>query len=138
MLLSYEFLLLAQSQNTYFLYQTLSSRSYRSITSQCQYADPNYGACWFKVKTFPLSSAEEVILRGVKYVAWNISWHADMYYQAMKRAAIEGDAMNMSPLNAMYCHYSYAFPPDLVGTTQNTMSAEKKTLLLFGTSQIEA
>ena len=137
MLLSNEFLTLAHSQNTYLLYYTLISRSYLPIISQCQYADPNYGVCWFKVKMFPLSKAEEVILRAVKYTAWELSWHADMYYEAMRKAAFKIPPQNKSSLNAMFGQFSYAFRPELVGTIQNALSSEKKMMMLFGTSQIE-
>ena len=138
MLLSNEFLILAQSQNTFLLYYILVSRSYLPITRQCQYADPNYGVCWFKVKMFPLSNAEEVILRAVKYVAWDLSWHADMYYEAMRKAAFKLPTQSKYPLNAMFGQFSYAFRPELVGTLQNTLSSERKMMLLFGTSQIDA
>ena len=74
MLVSPEFLRFAHTQNTYQLYRLLCSRDYHSIITRCQYADPNYGTCWFKAKIFPVGTAEDVMVRAMKYTAREIAW----------------------------------------------------------------
>ena len=125
--------------NSYLLYSLLVSRDYRSIISNCQYSDPNYGSCWFKVKVYPLGSAEEVMVRAIKYTAWELCWHADMYRYAMKKAALKYKTCCGEPsLNTMFRNFTFAFKPDHMFNTRDSMPAEKKMMLLFGTSQIEA
>ena len=138
MLLSNEFLTLSSTVNSYLLYAILISRDYRSIISHCQYSDPNYGSCWFKVKVYPLGSAEEVMLRAIKYTAWYLCCHADKYRYAMKQAAMKCVKGRNHHLNCMYRDFTFAFKPDHMFNTHEVMSAERKMMLLFGTSQIEA
>ena len=138
MLLSREFLALAQSANSLALYYVLCSRDYRSIVTHCQYSDPNYGSCWFRVKTYPLGSAREVMLQAVKQVAWELSCHSDLYYEAMRRAAYGKFSGYTAYLNPMFRFYTFSFHPEYRLHLPKTESAKKKMILLFGTSQIEA
>ena len=86
------FLFFASSPNTYQLYRLLSSVNIQSILTCCQYSDPNYGSCWFKAKVYPLNTAEEVLVRALKYIAWELAWHADVYYEALLREARQESA----------------------------------------------
>ena len=179
MLLSPEFLLFAHSANTYQLYRLLCSRSYRAIYTRCQHANPNYGTCWFKAKIFPLGTAEDVIVRATKFTAKEVSWHSDLYYEAMLKAArrsasvlrqeeglhtqnaartgreeeneerfmerfllspssLDGSAGGSSREHPSFHLYTYAFQPDQMYCTHDSLSTEKKMILLFGSSQIEA
>ena len=177
MLLSPEFLLFAHSANTYQLFRLLCARSYRAIYTRCQHANPNYGTCWFKAKIFPLGTAEDVIVRATKFTAKEVSWHSDLYYEAMLRAARKSAATlqqkeeatrtartgtveeneerfmerfllgpsspddsagRSSTENPAFHLYTYAFQPDQMYCTHDSLSTEKKMMLLFGSSQIEA
>lgn len=180
MLLSPEFLLFAHSANTYQLYRLLCSRSYRAIYTRCQHANPNYGTCWFKAKIFPLGTAEDVIVRATKFAAKEVSWHSDLYYEAMLKAARRSSAVQQHDNMALQTEnaartdsveeneeqfmdrfllnpsspdaiagrsatehpsfhlYTYAFRPDQMYCTHGSLSTEKKMILLFGSSQIDA
>ena len=81
------FLQFASSSHVYLVYQLLTSIPIQSILAHCQYSDPNYGSCWFKAKTYPLNTAAEVLIRAWKYIAWELAWHADLYYAALLREA---------------------------------------------------
>ena len=179
-LLSPEILLFAHSANTYQFYELLCSRSYRAIYTRCQHANPNYGTCWFKAKIFPLGSAEDVIVRATKFTAKEVSWHSDLYYEAMLKAARRSamvqqydnialrtenaaktgtveeneehfmdqflwspsspdDNAGRSAIEHPSFHlYTYAFQPDQMYCTHGSLSTEKKMMLLFGSSQIDA
>ena len=138
MLLSREYLTLSQSANLIHLYHVLSSRDYRSIITHCQYSDPNYGSCWFRVKVYPMGSAKEVMQRAVKQVAWDLCCHSDLYYEAMRRAAFGKFSGCAAYLNPMFRFYTYSFHPEYRLGVPKAESARKKMVLLFGTSQIEA
>lgn len=149
-LLTSDIFLTFSTSNTYLLYQLLISRPCPAIMSRCQYSDPNYGACWFKVKIYPLSSAEEVLLRAMKYVAWDLVWHADIYRSALLREAKrkrmerlhEGCGReycnNEFKVHPSFRYYTFAFRPDQMVCCYEPVSSVKKMMLLFGTSQIEA
>ena len=87
LLTSEVFLTFSTTANTYLLYYLLISLPCSSILARGQYSDPNYGSCWFKVKIFPLSSAEEVLTRALKHVAWELVIHANLYREALLREA---------------------------------------------------
>ena len=138
MLLSREYLMLSQSANSLYLYYVLCSRDYRSIITHCQYSDPNYGSCWFRVKVYPLGSAREVMVRAVKQVAWELCWHSDLYYEAMRCAVLGRLSGCAAYLNPMFSFYTTSFHPEYRLGIPKTESSQKKMVLLFGTSQIEA
>lgn len=83
MITSEELLHFGRSNNPCFLSYLLSARDYRAIITKCVYADPNYGACWFRAKLFPLGSAEEVIIRTIKFTAHEVAITSNVYYDAM-------------------------------------------------------
>lgn len=83
MLTSRGFTLLASSVNTWVVYQLLMSGDFHSIIRKCIYSNPNYGPCWFKVKTCPVFTAGEVILQSLRAVAWELSSHNDLYLNAI-------------------------------------------------------
>lgn len=138
------FLYFSTTANTYLLYQLLTSISFSSILARCQYSDPNYGSCWFKVKIYPLSSAEEVLVRALKYVAWELAWHADLYRDALLREAkkrrVKYPFVNNADIwiHPSFRYYTFAFRPDQMVCSTESVSSVKKMMLLFGTSQIEA
>ena len=138
MLLSREYLMLSQSVNSLHLYYVLSSRDYRSIITRCQYSDPNYGSCWFRVKVYPMGSAKEVMVRAVKQVAGEVCRHSDLYYEAIRRAAFGKFSGCAVYLNPMFRFYTTSFHPEYRLCLPKTESTQKKMVLLFGTSQIEA
>ena len=176
MLVSPEFLRFAHTQNTYQLSRLLCSRDYHSIITRCQYADPNYGTCWFKAKIFPVGTAEDVMVRAMKYTAREIAWHSDLYYDAMLKSATSarhadskrafkkergsylseeevdnllrtflrgssaqlGSGGRSSLENPSFHLYTYAFQPDQMYCSHDSLSTEKKMIQLFGSSQIEA
>ena len=87
MITSEELLRFGRSNNPCFLSYLLSARDYRSIITKCVFADPNYGACWFRAKIFPLGSAEEVIIRTIKFTAHEIAIASNVYYNAVSSYA---------------------------------------------------
>ena len=83
MITSEELLRFGRSNNPCLLSYLLSARDYRTIITKCVYADPNYGACWFRAKLFPLGSAEEVIIRTIKFTAHEVAIASTIYYNAL-------------------------------------------------------
>lgn len=141
MILSDELLAFGQSNNPCFLSALLMARCYQPILTKCVYVDPNYGSCWFRAKFFPLGSAQEVVLRAIKYTAHKVAIAANVYYDALlglaknagkagKGAEVEGAAQG--------AQFSYAFPPYQMVVSREAMPVGKKLKILFGTSQFEA
>ena len=145
MILSDELLAFGQSNNPCFLSALLMARDYQPILTRCVYVDPNYGACWFRAKFFPLGSAQEVALRAVKYTAQRVAIAANVYYDALLglarnagKARKVGREKGMERNAAQGAQFSYAFPPYQMVVSRETMPVGKKLKILFGTSQFEA
>ena len=143
-----------------FLETLLSSLSFSSIIRNCTFSEPNYGNCWFTVKNQPLASAESVIQQCVKLVAHQVAENAELYYQAMKMAAMKKNeksnqcrkisayALPSSGLtgNEQRGIYFPAIPTDRCAFAISPLPIDRrdydKTMgellqLLFATSQIE-
>ena len=69
MITSPVFLKIAGSSQSLFISTLLSNLSIKSIIIKCVFSDPNYGGCWFAAKSFPLSTAEEVLLSSIPLIA---------------------------------------------------------------------
>lgn len=78
------------------------------------------------------------MVKAIKCTAWDLCCHAEKYYYAMKQAAMRCKKGHNLSLNCMFRNFTFAFKPDHMFNTHEDLSAEKKMMLLFGTSQIEA
>ena len=134
MLTSRGFTLLASSVNTWVVYQLLMSGDFHSIIRKCIYSNPNYGPCWFKVKTCPVFTAGEVILQSLRAVAWEVSSHNDLYLNAIRQSASRQKRKD----KACYRYFTHAFQPDCNIAYYRELSTMKKLVMLFGTCQIDA
>lgn len=140
------FLEIANSSQHAFIALLLESLSFQSVINKCVFSDPNYGGCWFAAKTYPLGSAEEVLLSSIQMNAISIASYSDLYYQALLKSALKNNdrpfgSMESNPKKETslvpFSRFAFAFPPLYVTKTGEFPSYSKQLKYLFGTSQIE-
>ena len=144
------FLKIARSSQPLFIAYLLRSLSMRSVMIKCTFSDPNYGGCWFAAKSFPLSTAEEVLLSSIPLIAMTIDIESDTYYDALLRLAKEKNVSlsskamknpsdhNHQWMKRSYAKFAFAFPPLYLIQQNESLSIGKQLKFLFGTSQIES
>ena len=141
----------------------LSSLSFSSTIRNCAFSEPNYGSSWFTVKSQPLANAESVIQKSVKMVAHQVAENAELYYQAMRTAAMREKKMQDSAnenkndftpelLNSGMAgneqrgkyfpaipvdRCAYAISPLPIGRRDHNRTTGELLQLVFATSQIE-
>lgn len=141
------FLEIANSSQPAFIALLLESLSFQSVINKCVFSDPNYGGCWFAAKTYPLGSAEEVLLSSIQMNAISIACNSDLYYQALFKSALKNSydlpfgSMKFNPQKETslvpFSKFAFAFLPLYVTKTGVLPSYSKQLKYLFGTSQIE-
>ena len=166
MITSEELIHFGRSNNPCFLSYLMSARNYQAIVNKCAYSDPNYGACWFRAKLFPLGSAEEVVYHAIKLTAHEIAIASNVYYDALVAyakqdhcrsttfvkvvKAVEDNGVvqrriSSSSSNILHSipacipssNFSFSFQPYQMMIYSQPLPMNKKLKVLFGTSQIE-
>ena len=150
MITSPVFLKIAGSSQPLFISTLLSNLSIKSIIIKCVFSDPNFGGCWFAAKSFPLSTAEEVLLSSIPLIAISIATKSDIYYEALLQSAKEKNVFFSSKamknpsdqyhhwLRRSYAKFAFALRPLYLIQQNESPSIGKQLKFLFGTSQIES